>query len=420
MGKEAFAHRADLSAIRPCSHFALGGSGVPPFHRGQRATPGGLAASEPEGRKPKQERLMKKPGSVFLSAVFVFLVCTSTHGDFEVTDMAGRTVRFERPPRRIVCLTPGSLRLIVYLQAQDLVVGVEGIEKAGSAGRPYRMAHPSLADLPLVGPGGPTSINAKPDLEPVVAVKPDVLFVTYMDRAIADEVERLSGIPVVVLSYGKFASFDEEILDSLRVAGTVLGREERADALRRFVHDLRDDIQSRSADVPESRRPRAYVGGVGYKGAYGLESTELHYVPFLWNGITHAAASVKSRLGGHLFLDREQLLSLNPEVIFIDGGGQHLVKEDARKRPAFYTQLKAVQQRRLYRLFPFNAYATNVESALVDAVAVGKVLYPERFADVDLRRKADEIYTIFVGRPIYAEMERLYGPLGEVVDLGIP
>lgn len=368
-----------------------------------------------------KERLVEKSGRTFLSAVFFSLFfCASASGDFAVTDMAGRTVRFESPPRRVVCLTPGSLRLIVYLQAQDLVVGVEGIEKSGSAGRPYRMAHPFLADLPLVGPGGPTSINAKPDLEPIVAVKPDVLFVTYMDRAVADEVQRLSGIPVVLLSYGKFASFDEEILDSLGVAGTVLGREGRAETLRRFVKDLREDIESRSADVPESRRPQAYVGGVGYKGAYGLESTELHYVPFLWNGVTHAAATVKSRLGGHLFLDREQLLSLNPEVIFIDGGGQHLVKEDSRKHPSFYAQLKAVQERRLYRLFPFNAYATNVESALVDAVTVGKVLYPERFADVDLRRKADEIYTVFVGRSVYAEMEKLYGPLGEVVDLDLP
>ncbi len=364
---------------------------------------------------------MDKRGAILLTAaILLSFLCPASRADVAVTDMAGRSIRLDGPARRIVCVAPGCLRFIVYLQAQDMLVGVEGIEKTGAAGRPYRMAHPSVADLPVVGPGGPTSINAKPDLEPILAVKPDVLFATYMDKSVADEVQRLSGIPVVVLSYGRFASFDEDILKSIRVAGTVLGRAERAEALRRFVEELREDLRRRAADIPESRRPRAYVGGVGYKGAYGLESTELHYVPFLWNGVIHAAASVKSRLGGHLFLDREQLLVLNPEVIFIDGGGLHLVQEDARKHPAFYGQLRAVREGRIYRLFPFNAYATNVESALVDAVAVGKVLYPERFADVDLRRKADEIYTAFIGRSVYAEMEGLYGPLGGVVDLGVP
>ncbi|MGQ9669378.1 MAG: iron ABC transporter substrate-binding protein [Desulfosoma sp.] len=346
------------------------------------------------------------------------VACSSLASGFSVTDMAGRTVNFSKPPRRVVCVGPGALRLIVYLQAQDLVVGVEGIEKTRASGRPYRMAHPELAQRPLIGPGGPTSINAKPDLEPLLAVKPDVLFVTYMDRALADEVSRLAGIPVVVLSYGRFASFDVEILQSLAVAATVLDRQERARELSRFVEELRDDLRRRTGNVPKPQRPRAYVGGIGYKGAYGIESTEIYYVPFLWNHVTHAAASIPSRLGSHIFLDKEQLLALNPEVIFIDGGGLHLVEEDARKHSAFYTQLKAVQEERLYRLYPFNAYATNVESALVDAVAVGKVLYPSTFADVDLREAADRIYTTFVGRSVYPEMEQLYGPLAGTVQLG--
>ncbi len=355
--------------------------------------------------------------SLILSATFLVGSGSWAAQPFSVIDMAGRTVHFTQTPRRIVCLAPGTLRFIVYLQAQDLVVGVESIEKTSASGRPYRMAHPQLAQLPLIGPGGPTSINAKPDIEPLLAVKPDVVFVTYMDKALADEVSRMAGVPVVVLSYGRFASFDEEILNSLRVAGKVLGREERAQELAHFVEELREDLRRRTERVPESKRPRAYVGGIGYKGAYGILSTELHYVPFLWNHVIHAAESMQSRLGGHLFLDREQLLALNPEVVFIDGGGLRLVEEDFRKHGAFYGQLKAFQSRRVHLLFPFNAYATNVESALVDAVAVGKVLYPEQFADVDLREAADRIYATFVGRSVYAEMEQLYGPLGGVLGL---
>jgi len=373
----------------------------------------GRRLGERAGKSPG--RGMSKIFSVVAPALLFAATCAAT--PLTVTDMAGRLVSFQKRPERIVCLAPGALRLIVYLQAQNLVVGVEGIEKTSAAGRPYRMAHPALADLPLVGPGGPASINSKPDLEPLLAVRPDVLFVTYMDRTLADEVSRLAGIPVVVLSYGRFASFDEEILDSLTVAGKVVGREERAEALRRYVEQFRDDLRRRTGDVEETQRLKAYVGGVGYKGAYGILSTELHYVPFLWNHVTHVAASIPSRLGTHLFLDREQLLVLNPEVIFIDGGGLSLVEEDAQKHATFYRQLKAYQNRRIYRLFPFNHYTTNLETALVNAVVVGKILYPDRFADVDLYAKADEIYTVFVGRSVCREMETLYGPLGGVVPL---
>lgn len=370
-------------------------------------------------RKIKGHAPMRGFSQTLLMALCLVACFSQAAEPFSMTDMAGRTVSFSEAPRRVVCLAPGALRFIVYLQAQDLVVGVEGIEKTSASGRPYRMAHPELADLPLVGPGGPTSINTKPDLEPLLAVKPDVIFVTYMDRALADEVSRLAGVPVVVLSYGRFASFDEDILNSLRVAGKVLGREARAEELARFVEELREDLRRRSASLPEPKRPRAYVGGIGYKGSYGLESTELHYVPFLWNHVLHAAASIESRLGGHLFLDKEQILALNPDVVFVDGGGLRLVHEDAKKHAAFYRQIKAFQTGRVYLLFPFNAYATNVESALVDAVAVGKVLYPEEFGDVDLGTVADRIYSTFVGRSVLSEMEQLYGPLGGVVSLGL-
>jgi iron complex transport system substrate-binding protein len=93
-------------------------------------------------------------------------------------------------PDRIVCIGPGALRLIVYLQAESKVVGIEDMEKMNPGGRPYWLAHPELSKLPRCGPGGPASINKKPDLEAVLAVKPQVMFITYMDASLADEVQR--------------------------------------------------------------------------------------------------------------------------------------------------------------------------------------------------------------------------------------
>ncbi len=72
-----------------------------------------------------------------------------------ILDTAGRRVDVPADPQRIVCIGPGALRLIVYLEAQNRVVGVEEMEKANPGGRPYWLAHPELAKLPRIGPGGP-------------------------------------------------------------------------------------------------------------------------------------------------------------------------------------------------------------------------------------------------------------------------
>jgi len=50
-------------------------------------------------------------------------------GTITVTDMAGREVSHPFDPERIICIGPGALRLIVYLQAESRVVGVDEVEK---------------------------------------------------------------------------------------------------------------------------------------------------------------------------------------------------------------------------------------------------------------------------------------------------
>ncbi|WP_373499796.1 iron ABC transporter substrate-binding protein [Desulfococcus sp.] len=353
----------------------------------------------------------------WIAGLLISLILTSAPVAAEpvtVTDMAGRTVTAPRDPERIIAIGPGTLRLMVYLEAHDKVAGVEDMEKANPGGRPYWIAHPELARLPRCGPGGPAGINKKPDMEALVALAPQVIFTTYMDAALADEVQKTLGIPVVVLSYGAFATFDEAVYDSLEIAGKIVNRGKRADTVIGAIEAMRIDLRKRTEGIPEDRKPGVYVGGIGYRGAHGIESTEVSYVPLAWTGARNLAEQVPSRIGSHVFVDKETLLRLNPDVIFIDGGGLALVAEDFRRKPQFYASLNAFQTRRVYILLPFNSYTTNIDTALADAYAIGKILYPERFRDIDPEAKADEIYTFFLGRPVYREMALDFGPIGQV------
>ncbi len=333
-----------------------------------------------------------------------------------VTDMAKRSVTVPATVNRIVALGPGALRLITYLQATDRVVGVEDQEKGSPAGRPYALAHPELARLPRATKGGSAEINKKPDLEALLSVRPQVIFATYMDARLANEVQQTIGVPVVVLSYGNgVGSFDHALNESLRLAGKILQRAQRAEAVIAFIHQAQQDLQKRTAGLAASQRASAYVGGIGQRGAHGIESTEQNYPPFDWVGVNNLAKQFRADSGTYLRLDKERLLKLNPSIIFVDSGGRDIISADYAKNPPFYRALQAFQKGQVYRLHPFNSYTTNIDTMIANAYAVGKALYPKQFADVNVAQKADAVYLFMVGKPVYGQMRTIYDALGEKI-----
>lgn len=355
------------------------------------------------------------PAMAALAVLIAFAGGDALARTVTVKDLAGRSVTAPFDPERIVCIGPGALRLIVYLEAQDKLCAVEDIEKRNYGTRPYLAAHPEFLALPRSGPGGPGGINKKPDLEAILAARAQVVFITYMESAVADEVQKLLGLPVVVLSYGTLATFDTTIYQSLEVAGRVLNRKQRADEVVEFIESVRKDLADRTAGIPESQKPLAYAGAIAHAGAHGIESTEKRYIPFDWTGTRGAVENVPASIGSHVFMDKELLLGLDPEIIFIDASGLVLVRDDYKRKPEFYGALKAFQTGKVFRLWPFNSYTTNIGTALADAYAIGKILNPDRFGDVDPATKADEFYSFLVGSPVCGEMEKDYGPLGEKI-----
>jgi iron complex transport system substrate-binding protein len=58
---------------------------------------------------------------------------------------------------------------------------------------------------------------------------------------------------------------------------------------------------------------------------------------------------------------------------------------------------------------------TNIDTAVADSFAAGKILYPRGFTDLDPKKKADEIYTFLLGKPVYPQLEKEFGELGGAV-----
>ena len=321
-----------------------------------------------------------------------------------VTDLLGREVTLPGAAATAVCIGAGAQRLYSYTAPTEKLLGIEQISIDGKDSLPYMLANPALAELPVIGQGGPAN---EPDPEQLLLAAPDVIFSCYnSDPAQADALQEKTGIPVVVLSMGSDTLFSSEVDDSLLLIGRVIGEEERARAVVDFFAGQREELSARTAGIPEEERPAAYLGALSFKGSHGIESTNGSYPLF-------AAVNARNAAGEHgvpayAMIDKELLLEIDPEIIILDAGGVPLVREDMDKNPAYYAALGAFRDGKVYLQLPYNYYSTNLGTALAGAWYIGSVLYPDAFADVDVAAKADEIYSFLLGAPLYDRMAAAY------------
>lgn len=117
---------------------------------------------------------------------------------------------------------------------------------------------------------------------------------------------------------------------------------------------------------------------------------------------------------GHVFIDKEKLLVWNPDYLFIDTAGISLVNDDYLKNKEFYKKLKAVKEGKVYTVFPYNFYRTNLEILFANAYFMGKVIYPERFRDIEPQKKARDIFKKFLGVDVLDDLKKTYRGYGKV------
>ncbi|MFP4050771.1 MAG: iron ABC transporter substrate-binding protein [Thermoplasmata archaeon] len=340
--------------------------------------------------------------SVFSSGC-VDLNSSSVGETVTVTDMTGREVEVPTEIDEVVGIEAGALRLLVYMQATDMVTGVENFEKDDGL-RPYIMAHPELQDKTSIGPihGG------NPEL--IMDLDPDVIFWTDTEAGDADDLQEKTGIPVVALRYGDLDDNREAFYEALDLIGKVLDKRERSEKIQNFIDDTISDLNQRTDDIPDEEKPSCYVGGIGYKGAHGIKSTEPDYSPFEFVNAKNVAGELKSE---HAMVDPEKIVDWNPEKLFIDEGGYDLLLDDIQNND-LYKSIDAIKNNETYAAMPYNYYTANYGTILADGYYVGKVLFPESFEDVNPKEKADEIYKELVGEEVYSDMKEKFGGFKKV------
>ncbi len=318
-----------------------------------------------------------------------------------VTDMRGRSVTVPGTVDRIIALGAGSLRLVSYLGAVDKVIAVEdaghGREITDYSFFPlatYRLAEPGLRDLPSIGSGE--------NHEGIIAAAPELIISSVVDVAQLDALQEVLGIPVFAVDVDVELYDTDLFFGQLESLGSILGAEERAGELVSGISAALGDIASRAAEVESP--VRAYAGGMMFYGPADLLRTTGDYIPFDLTGTANVMPTNPTGNRQPYMTSLEDLIAAAPEYVFIDAANLFLSKQGfSDNRALLEEQVPAFRDREVYATFVYKYYGTNWENQLINVYAAGKVLYPDLYADISIRDKAEEIWELFFGTPLEYE-----------------
>ena len=341
-----------------------------------------------------------------------FLLFQTAFSKVIIKDIYNRKVVLNHYPKKVIALGPGSLRLVAYLNATDKIIAVEKFERKFMWGRPYILAHKELLKLPIAAKGGPKDIL---NIERLKILKPDLVIISFRTKYYVENLQKKLHIPVIAISYGRDLTHflnNKSLYRSLEILGKALNKEKRAKEVISFIKNEAKKLYNKTKS---ENKKNVYVGCIAHKGLHSIESSYSKWPPFTINHIISIVDNIKPQ-GGHLFVNKEYILTKNPKVIFIDKSGIKLLKRDMIHHKYFYKNLRAFKENNVYEIFPYNLYNTNIGTALLDAYFIAKVMYPNKFKNLNIEKKAKEIYTFLLGKNVYPEMKKYIGGFKKFED----
>lgn len=366
-----------------------------------------------------KKRFSLKLAAIFVAALAVFTLALTACGSNNaasgsasaasssaaatktVVDAYGRSVEVPKDAKTAATVGSGA-RFVVYAGAQDKLIAVTEMETTPAMNRPYAIAYKDLfANLPSTSNGNhllETNVNE----EQLMDLNPDVI-ISSRSAEECDALQKDTGIPVIGITYQN-QLFTDNVYNSIICVGEALGTEDHASEVVAKLKEWDADLKARTADIADADKPSVYVGAVNYKGAKSFTGTYANYAPLVELNAKNVADETGQKAA--VDVDLEQIGNWDPDYMFLNAGNMDLMKADYANNRAFFDGLKAFQQGNLYTQPFFNFNGTNIDTGICDTYFIGATIYPDKFADVDLKAKYSEIYTTLLGVDFYQAMQQ--------------
>jgi iron complex transport system substrate-binding protein len=271
-----------------------------------------------------------------------------------LTDDAQRTLTLAEKPARIVSLAPSNTEMVCAVGACDALVGVTDFDDYPA----------QVKDVPKV------VIQAVPDVEKIVAARPDLVLAAgnqQTPQAVLDRLAELK-IPVLVL----YPPFLDGVYADLTLVGRAVGREAAAESL---VRQMRERVEAVRAKVAGASRPRVFYEVSVYQGVIYTAGKDSFVASLIDTAggepITGDATGV---------IQVEDLVAADPQLILLGDAAYDpsLTATSVAKR-AGWGGMTAVRQSAI-KPMPDDPIITRPGPRIVDGLeALVRAIHPELF-----------------------------------------
>lgn len=326
---------------------------------------------------------------VLTSALMMALTGGSEAGDaISFTDQKGREIALQKPAERVVTIPiPAASMLMAMDGSSQKLVGMHPRSKSALEEGILKTIFPESLHIrsDVVGSG------FMPNIEQLLAVDPDLVF-QWAHRG-DDIIKPITnaGLTVATFLYGT----EEYAQEWIRIMGMVLGRQEKADELIRWRHEVKAEIEEVVSAIPDAEKPRvAYF--LRFLSSFRIAGTGTYNDFYIRLA---GGRNVGADLKNFKDVNAEQIIAWDPEVILLNGFEGELSTEDVYAHPLL-ADVTAVKNKRVYKV-PLGGYRwdpPNQESPLMWKWLT-MVLHPERF-EWSLREEMIEKYRFIYGHEL--------------------
>ena len=327
-----------------------------------------------------------------------------------ITDHADRTVEVPTNPDKVAILGiyPLASRLSVYLNSAETIVAMEPASANAAKNSVLIDLYPEIGDIT-------TDILSGEDLniEALVALEPEVVYYNAADTADLEKLEN-AGITAVAFSPTKW-KFD--VIETFRQWIALLDQiypssSKNAKLVDQYSTDIYNMIQETVADVEE---PQKVLFLYQYDENAMITSSSRFFGEWWCKavGAVNVASDVQAETA-NAKITMENVYEWNPDVIVITNFTK--ATPDDLYNNAIGTDdwstVKAVQDGRVYKM-PLGTYRTYTPSSdtPMTLLWLAQAVYPEKFADVDVRAEVRDYYSELFGITLTEDqIDQMYTP----------
>ena len=327
-----------------------------------------------------------------------------------ITDHADRTVEVPTNPDKVAILGiyPLASMLSVYLNSAETIVAMEPASANAAKNSVLIDLYPEIGDIT-------TDILSGEDLniEALVALEPEVVYYNAADTADLEKLEN-AGITAVAFSPTKW-KFD--VIETFRQWIALLDQiypssSKNAKLVDQYSTDIYNMIQETVADVEE---PQKVLFLYQYDENAMITSSSRFFGEWWCKavGAVNVASDVQAETA-NAKITMENVYEWNTDVIVITNFTK--ATPDDLYNNAIGTDdwstVKAVQDGRVYKM-PLGTYRTYTPSSdtPMTLLWLAQAVYPEKFADVDVRAEVRDYYSELFGITLTEDqIDQMYTP----------